>query len=187
MTRLGVLILLTLMSGNLLTYGGDAAKEEMQTEIVEEEKDEQEEDLLSEETEEEPVLLDTADVKITYAKWSVINWGTENEFSFYFDVENRTGNDLTITTNGLVIDGQSIDYGYFSFPAAASTTTNGCIGYADHDYQGDSTYDAWLIQESENGVRELTVSLVVKDASGNQIEQSPEVIIDLGTGTIKNE
>lgn len=199
MKKLGILTLIALLSLNLAACGGDSAKEEPQKETVVEEKEEQkkdeeeetqeeekEEEIVSEEEEStEPVLLDTENVKITYTESFIYNWGNENEFSFFFDVENRTGNDLTVTATEFVLDGYNVGYGYMSFAATASSTTNGRIGYADHDDQGMPAYDEWLAQESENGVRELKITLTVTDAAGNQIEQPSSVIIDVKNGTIK--
>lgn len=200
MRKLGILALIALLSLNLFACGKDAAKEEPQKETVVEDKeeqkkeeeeiqdDEQKEDEILEKEEdekEEPVVLDTENVKITYDESFIYNWGNENEFSFFFNVDNRTGNDLTITATEFVLDGYAVWGGYMSFTAAASSTTNDHIGYADHDDQGVPEYDTWLAQESENGVRELKITLTVTDAAGNQIEQPSSVIIDVENGTIK--
>ena len=108
----------------------------------------------------------------------------ENEFSFYFDVENRMEKELTITATEFVLDGYTIWSGYLSFAAEASSTTNDFIGYADHDYQGEPEYNEWLKQESEKGVRELNITLAVTDEDGNQIEEPLSVIIDVKNGTV---
>lgn len=209
MKKLGVLVLIALLSLNLFGCGGKNAKEEPQTEAAVEEKEEQkkeaqetkgketqkvetqtEEPKEVETTEaevadkEEAVLLDTENVKITYASSMICNWDIENEFSFYFDVENRMEKELTITATEFVLDGYTIWSGYLSFAAEASSTTNDFIGYADHDYQGEPEYNEWLKQESEKGVRELNITLAVTDEDGNQIEEPLSVIIDVKNGTV---
>ena len=126
------------------------------------------------------VVYDSDAVTVTYDSCAYYDMGGENNFSFYFNIDNRTDSDVTVSWVDFTLDGYSIPYGYDQVTVPAQTQSTESFGYADHDYQGEPAYDQWLAGVEANGLSTLTVSFNITDASGSVLaEATPPVDIAL--------